>query len=63
MSAILAIENLSLRFGGIVALDGVSLAVEQGELMAVVGPNGAGKTSLLNCDHRRVSAEQRPHLP
>jgi branched-chain amino acid transport system ATP-binding protein len=56
MSAILAIENLSLRFGGIVALDGVSLAVEQGELMAVVGPNGAGKTSLLNC----VTGAYRP---
>jgi branched-chain amino acid transport system ATP-binding protein len=49
MTAILQTENVSLRFGGIIALDSVSLAVQSGELMAVVGPNGAGKTSLLNC--------------
>ena len=47
--AILEIENLSLSFGGIRALQSVSLSVEPGELYAVIGPNGAGKTSLLNC--------------
>ena len=49
MTAILEVENVSLRFSGIVALDSVSLTVDAGELMAIVGPNGAGKTSLLNC--------------
>src|SRR5690242_16550740 len=45
----LAIEHLSLRFGGLTVLDQVSFAVEKGELFALIGPNGAGKTSVLNC--------------
>jgi branched-chain amino acid transport system ATP-binding protein len=49
MTAILDIQNVTLRFNGIIALDDVSLTVEAEELIAVVGPNGAGKTSLLNC--------------
>jgi branched-chain amino acid transport system ATP-binding protein len=56
MTAILEVEKLSLRFGGIVALDNVSLSVSERQLMAVVGPNGAGKTSLLNC----VTGAYRP---
>jgi branched-chain amino acid transport system ATP-binding protein len=43
------IEGLTLRFGGLVVLDGISFAVEPGELFALIGPNGAGKTSVLNC--------------
>lgn len=41
--------DVVLRFGGVTALDGVSLDVEPGELFAIIGPNGAGKTSIFNC--------------
>ena len=45
----LKIVDLSLSFGGVMALSQVDLSVKTGELLAVIGPNGAGKTSLLNC--------------
>ena len=45
----LEVKNLTLTFGGVVALDNVDLSIHTGELLAIIGPNGAGKTSLLNC--------------
>ena len=45
----LKVESLTLRFGGITALNEIDFTVSTGELVAVIGPNGAGKTSLLNC--------------
>ena len=47
--AVLEVEDLTLRFEGVTAVDGVSFSVGAGELFALVGPNGAGKTSILNC--------------
>jgi branched-chain amino acid transport system ATP-binding protein len=46
--ALLSIENVSLAFGGIKAIRGVSFDVRKGEIRAIIGPNGAGKTSMLN---------------
>ena len=54
----LKIENLTVRFGGITALDGVGLTVEAGDLVGLIGPNGAGKTTVFNCLTRRYVPQE-----
>jgi branched-chain amino acid transport system ATP-binding protein len=46
---LLAVESVSLSFGGVKALTDVSFDIRKGEIRAIIGPNGAGKTSMLNC--------------
>ena len=46
--SLLEVENVSRHFGSLVAVRGVSMSVEDGELRAVIGPNGAGKTTFFN---------------
>ncbi|HYI36152.1 MAG TPA: ABC transporter ATP-binding protein [Thermoleophilaceae bacterium] len=50
--SILDVRDLSIRFGGVTALDDVSFGVEEGSVCGLIGPNGAGKTTLFNCVSR-----------
>jgi ABC-type branched-subunit amino acid transport system ATPase component len=55
---LLEVEGLTVRFGGLVALDRVALSLNEGEIVGVIGPNGAGKTTLFNVINRFVDPEQ-----
>jgi ABC-type uncharacterized transport system ATPase subunit len=49
MTVLLATDALTMRFGGVTAVDGVTLAVNEGELRCLIGPNGAGKSTFFKC--------------
>ncbi|MDS0300569.1 ABC transporter ATP-binding protein [Halogeometricum sp. S1BR25-6] len=55
--SLLAVENLVKTFGGLRALDGLSVSVDRGELVGVMGPNGAGKSTFFNCVSGVVSPD------
>ncbi|HXH04742.1 MAG TPA: ABC transporter ATP-binding protein [Candidatus Competibacteraceae bacterium] len=56
MSELLRVDNVTVRFGGLVAIDNVSFAVRPGELLGLIGPNGAGKTTMM----RSITGVVRP---
>ena len=52
---LLTVRDVSVVFGGIVALNGVSFDMKKGQVLGLIGPNGAGKTTLFNCLSRLYS--------
>ena len=48
MKNVLKVENVTMQFGGVVAVDNLTMEVNEGEIVALIGPNGAGKTTAFN---------------
>lgn len=48
-SHLLSVKDLSMRFGGLLAVDGVSIDLDEKQILGIIGPNGAGKTTVFNC--------------
>ena len=55
---LLAVRDVTMRFGGIIALDGVSFDMADGQIVGLIGPNGAGKTTLFNCVSRLYTPDR-----
>ncbi len=55
---LLSVEHLTMRFGGLTAIDDLSFAAREGEITALIGPNGAGKTTVFNC----ITGFYKPHM-
>ena len=58
---VLRVENVTMQFGGVVAVDDLSMEVNEGEIVALIGPNGAGKTTAFNLSLIHISEPTRPY--
>jgi len=58
VAPILSVRDLTVRFGGIIALESVSFDVDEGQIVGLIGPNGAGKTTLFNCLSRLYTPDR-----